>query len=145
MGNKEVCVTYINACRCNFPRHVSLLRHLFYRRLIGMQEACLWEGNTNSEYLNLPTSTEYRKQAENKIYGNLMMMQFQGRLYSVYQSSILFLCDSSDDQSFSFSSLFNLIESTVFWYTYATSNFFIVLMLYSHFLCFADRACWYPL
>jgi hypothetical protein len=114
MDNKEVCVTYINAFRCNFSRHVSLLRHLFYPRLIGMQKACLCEGNTNSEYLNLPTSKEYRKQAENKIYGTPTMMQFQGRLYSVYQSSILFLCGSSDDHSFSFSSLFNLVEYTVF-------------------------------
>ena len=97
MDNNHVCVTFINAFRSNFNRHVSFLRHLFYRRLIGMQGARFYEGNTDSECLHFATSYEYRKQTENKIYDNLlMMMQFQGRLYSVYHASILFLFGSKD-------------------------------------------------
>jgi hypothetical protein len=91
MDNNQVWVTFINAFRRNFNRHVSFPCHLFYRHLIGMQVACFYEGNTDSECLNFPTSYEYRKKAENKIYGNLlMMMQFQGRLCCVYHASILF-------------------------------------------------------
>jgi len=72
-----VCCTCINALRCNFTRHVSFLRHLFDQGLIGKQEACFYEGNTGLECLNIPTSYGYRKQSENKIYGNLLMkMQF---------------------------------------------------------------------
>jgi len=136
MDNKEVWVTFINAFRCNFNRHVSFLCHLFYRRLIGMQEACSYEGNTDSECLNFSTSYEYRKHAENKIYGNLLlMMQFQGRLYSVYHPSILFLFSSKDCHNHLVPQAclcsLNLLSFDIL---YVTSNFFAILILYCH-LC----------
>jgi hypothetical protein len=129
----------MNAFRCNFNRHVSFLGHLFYRRLIGMQGACFYEGTTYSECLNFPTSCEYRKQTENKIYGNLlmMMMQFQGRSYSVYHANILFLFGSKDYHNPAVSqaclSSLNLLYFDIP-RTYVTSNFFAILILYSH-LC----------
>ena len=95
MDYKGLCFTCINALRCNFTRHVSFLRHLFYQGLIDRQKACFYEGNTDLECLNFLTSYEYRKHTEDKIYGNLLMkMQFQGRSYSFYHANNLFLFGS---------------------------------------------------